>query len=409
MAKVAVVGDDASVGARVSAVLRDQGHEVLPLAGIREALAALLPSPPDLLLLPATLPDGSGIELVARLRSRHSCPYPIVVTSPRVEDRVQTVIVGATQHVLTPVDPERIAALATDLLKRDALDGLQLPRSAEGLAFGRYRVRGALGAGSYGVVLDAWDVARGRPVALKVLSLDATTSDDAARFLREARVLSGVDDEHVVGLLDAGATDGRAFYAMRRVDGPTLDGRVRIGGPLTERETLWLVRGLARALAALEPAEIVHRDIKPRNVILEDGACERPVLIDFGLAKPALERGLTAPDTILGTPGYIAPEVVAGAPADARSDLFSVGVVGAYAMQGGELFPGLRSMALMVRMASDPVPIPDRASPPLRALLSRMTAHDPARRPTAAETLDALDALEVAQDVPTRARLRPAR
>ncbi len=402
MGHVAIVDPDREERACLAAALRAAGHAVVECSRSRAALEAFVARPPDAVVIAADLPDGSGLDLAARLRSTHRVDLPIVLVSadPAVE-RVARVV-GASHTLLRPVDPVDLLTALDEACDAPPL-APDLPRDDEGLVFARYHLRRVLGQGSYGAVYEARDARRGTAVALKVLSPSVDDPDDLQRFVREARVLARVHEPHVVAMLDAGLYGGRAFCVMRLIDGPTLDARLRHAGPLREREAMALLAGLLRALRAVGEQQLVHRDVTPRNVILEGASAARPVLIDFGLAKRVHDQALTAPDVILGTPGFIAPEVVLGAQADARSDLFSLGVLVVQALAGRHPLDGVRGMALLHAMAEAPVPVPLALSPGLRALLARLTALEPAARPaTPAEALADLErvALDALTDAP---------
>lgn len=387
MATIAVVDSDPAERVAVAAGLRRVGHDVLEWSRVTPSRHALFEHAPDLLLIAAELPDGSGLDYAARLRARHPAPFPIVTLSTDPDDRARSAAAGAADLALRPVELEPLMLLVGRLLHASQTHRarLELPRGADGLAFSRYAVRGVLGRGSYGIVYDAWDLRRDEGVALKVLDPMDDDEDVLARFVREARVLGEVDSAHVVPMLEAGVADGRAYCAMRRLHGPTLEAHLLSHGTLPEHRGLTLLWGLLSALDALARRDLVHRDVTPRNVILEDGRAARPVLIDFGLAKRALERGLTSPDVILGTPGFIPPEVICGHEADARSDLFAAGLVVLNALTGQAPFPGLRGMALLRQTVTTPPPVPAWLSASAQRLLSRLTALSPAERPSSAQ------------------------
>lgn len=378
MGRIAIVDSDPQERVSLAAALRGAGHEALEWAGARTALDELVVRAPDLLLI--ALSDASGVDMVARLRSCHARPFPVLLVSADPADARRASVVGASQHLMRPVAVETIAQAAERLLRLEPLEH-DLPCSEDGLVFGRYTLKSILGKGSFGAVYEGFDTRRGGPVALKVLSPSVEDLDDLARFVREARVLSRVEDAHVVPMLDAGVMEGRAFCAMRLVKGPTLDAHLRARGPLGEDETVAMLTGLLRALDALARKQLVHRDVTPRNIILEGGKTARPVLIDFGLAKRAHDQGLTAPDVLLGTAGYIAPEVVCGSEADPRSDMFAAGIVALHALLGRHPVEGLRHLALIQAMADVPVPMPAHLSSGLRQLLEHLTALDPEMRP----------------------------
>lgn len=397
MGRVVLVNPDAEERASLAATLRVAGHEVVEWSRSRSALEALGRRVPDAFVVASQLTDGSGLDLVARLRSTHDAPVPIVLVSDDAFAAETGRLVGATETLLRPVDP--VALLAALDHASDPSPGLDLPRGPEGLVFARYRLRRVLGQGSYGAVYEAWDARRGLPVALKVLSPAVEEPDDLERFVREARVLSRVQNPHVVPMIDAGLYGGRAFCVMRLVDGPSLDARLTHVGWLRERDALTLLRGLLTALDALAREQLVHRDVTPRNVILEGARVSCPVLIDFGLAKRAHDQALTAPGVILGTPGFIAPEVIEGGQADPRSDLFAAGVLTLEALTGRHPFDGVRGMSLLHLMTERSAPLPDHLSPGARALITRLTALDPADRPaTPAAALAELERVVLAAE-----------
>ena len=200
---------------------------------------------------------------------------------------------------------------------RDALD-------TTGLFAGRYRIARELGRGGMGVVYQAEDVRLKRSVALKFLGADLSARPEARRrFLREAQAAAALDDPHVCTVYEAGEDGGRAYIAMAFIDGPTLKDRIA-RGPLSIEETVTIARQLAAGLAAAHDRGVVHRDIKPGNVMI---AGERLAKItDFGLAR--IEgSGDSQSAGVAGTLAYMSPEQVQGLRTDHRTDLWSLGCV----------------------------------------------------------------------------------
>lgn len=240
--------------------------------------------------------------------------------------------------------------------------------SGDTLRGGRYRLDEVIGRGGMALVWRATDTKLERVVAIKIISdVLATDPSFLARFEREARIAAALSHPNLVKVFDFSIEAERPYLVMEYIAGGTLaDAR---GRPL---DCEALARALLDALAHIHAAGIIHRDIKPANVLLApDGT---PLLTDFGVARGEEATGLTQTGQVIGTHGYIAPEVLAGRPATVQSDLFALGAL-------------LREL--------DP-----RAPEPMATLIRRMTAADPADRPrTAGEALAELD--------PTRALVQP--
>lgn len=195
--------------------------------------------------------------------------------------------------------------------------------------FGRYRVLRRLGRGGMGTVYLAHDTQLDRAVALKVPRLGTDDSGLRARFEREARAAAALDHPHLCPVFDVGEIGGVPYLTMPFVEGEALDDRLRRAGPLPLREAAGLAARLARALAAAHRAGVVHRDVKPANVLLRpDGA---PVVVDFGLARrlAAADPRLTVPGAVLCTPAYASPEQLGGRVDEAgpASDIYSLGAL----------------------------------------------------------------------------------
>ena len=284
-----------------------------------------------------------------------------------------------------------------------------------GQMLGRYRVLRQLGAGGMGVVYRAEDSQLGRAVALKVLP--ATWAADAerrARFLREARSAAAVSHPNVAAVFDIGEERGRAYIALELVEGSTLRS-VLSAGRLSLDEALRIGEALAAGLARAHAVGVVHRDLKPENVILT--ADREPKILDFGLAKLLSSGGddvsettktasvqwQTAEGRLLGTPGYLSPEQAAGDPVDARSDVFSFGVM-LHEMLAGELpFRGASLAQLVASLLRDPpAPLPPEVPAEVARLVARCLQKDPASRPpTGQEVLEELRAIrETLRSVP---------
>ncbi len=244
---------------------------------------------------------------------------------------------------------------------------------------GEYSFERELGRGGMGVVYLARDVQLDRPVAIKMLPAALAARDDVkSRFLREARTAANLSHPNIVPIHRVGELAGTPFFVMTFVDGPTLGERLRDRGPVSPSTMSQILRDVAQALGYAHSRGIVHRDIKPDNILL-DTATGRAMVTDFGIAGIAGERG---EGPVSGTIGFISPEQLAGAPADGRSDLYSLGVVAHLALSGTMPDEGTASVAST-----------EGLSQPLAMAIARCVLSDPANRYADAESLvAALDA-----------------
>jgi eukaryotic-like serine/threonine-protein kinase len=200
--------------------------------------------------------------------------------------------------------------------------------------FGGYEIAGIVGSGGMGVVLKGFETALDRYVAIKVLAPHLATSGAArTRFAREARAAAAVIHENVVSIHRVSEANGLPFLVMPYIAGDSLVKRLDERGPLELHEILRIGAQIAAGLAAAHAQGLVHRDIKPGNILLGSGI-ERVTITDFGLARAADDASLTRSGVITGTPQFMSPEQARGEPVDARSDLFSLGSV-LYAMCAG--------------------------------------------------------------------------
>lgn len=258
----------------------------------------------------------------------------------------------------------------------------------------RYALRARLGEGGMGVVYRAQDRMLQRDVAVKVFREGAT---EAARTTSETQLLAGLNHPALVTLYDAhvGAEEPR-YLVMEYVDGPTLQERLE-RGPLTDSTTARIARDLGEALHVVHDAGIVHRDVKPANVLLRTpgvpGEEFHAKLADFGIAYLVNSARLTTPGTIIGSAAYLSPEQVTGADPLPASDIYSLGLVLLEALTGQRAFTqdGVRE-AVLARLAEDPV-VPASVGHGWGTLLTAMTARDPSDRPTAMDVVIGVRAL----------------
>jgi predicted Ser/Thr protein kinase len=244
---------------------------------------------------------------------------------------------------------------------------------------GPYRILQKIGAGGMGVVYLARD-AEGRNVAIKALG-PAVTSDPNARrrLMREVETMRRVRSPYVAEILDADVTADAPYIVTRYVPGRTLEEVVRASGPLAGRELSRFAGELAEALAAIHAAGVVHRDLKPGNVMLMDG---HPVVIDFGIAHVPDATRLTQTGMVMGTPGYLAPEVIEGQPSSGASDVHSWGATVAYAATGRSPYGVGSYQTIFYRVVTGKPDLTGIAQP-LAGMVAAALAVSPGGRPPA--------------------------
>jgi eukaryotic-like serine/threonine-protein kinase len=282
---------------------------------------------------------------------------------------------------------------------------------------GRYRLEERLGAGGMGVVYLAERIGLGRRVAVKFLHADiAAQPQFLLRFEREARAMSRLNHPHCVPVIDFGVVDGAPYLVMEFVAGESLT-MVLARGPMPLRRALTIMRQILAGLAHAHNEGIVHRDIKPDNVLLGEatGTGDHARVFDFGLAKVTKRAGTASGllgATAIGTPSYMSPEQARGEDVDARSDLYSCGVVLFQMLTGHKPFTGIDPLDVMRKHVEDPPPrLVDLAPalsppPPLEAAIARALAKDAEARHASA--IDFSSELQRVLDLPELAEEPPA-
>ena len=275
---------------------------------------------------------------------------------------------------------------------------------------GRYSLERELGRGGMGVVYLAREVRLDRPVAIKLLP-PSKASDPKLRerFLREARTAAKLSHPNVIPIHAVEEIGEFVFFAMAYIDGETLTERVRQRGPLSYSDAARVLRDVAWALAYAHGQGLIHRDVKPDNILLENGG--RVLVVDFGIASAVAGAGSLNTGEVVGTPEFMSPEQALGESVDGRSDLYSLGIVGFFALSGALPFEGEKATEVLAKQITE-------APPPLAVIapgvprriaqtIDRCLAKDPAERPDGPSVLaDQLSrALEQRRELPVALRV----
>ena len=359
--KVLANADDAS------AEFAETARHIESCPHCRERLAEL--SGADDLVKEAceTLRGGGGDE--PTLERKDGPPSVVVSVEPLLGDDV-------------PIDCETVS-----------LDFLEPAGHPEMLGrIGRYDVERLIGAGGMGVVLKAYDTELHRVVAIKVLLPHLASSSAARRrFAREAKAAAAVVHEHVIPIYNVESEVPLPYLVMQFVPGHSLQARVDEQGPLEIKEVLRIARQAAAGLAAAHAQGVVHRDVKPANILLEDSV-DRVLLSDFGLARTVDDATLTRSGVLAGTPHYMSPEQASGQSVDHRSDLFSLGSVIYFMCTGRPPYRSESPMGVLNRICHEPHRPVDDVNPDvpieLAELVDRLLAKDPAERFSTAQEVE---------------------
>ncbi|HEX9903119.1 MAG TPA: protein kinase [Acidobacteriota bacterium] len=273
-----------------------------------------------------------------------------------------------------------------------------------GQTFGHYRILEKIGEGGMGVVYRAHDESLDRDIALKVLPASSFQDPAArARLLREARIASQLNHPHICTIHEVSEAEGQVYIAMEYVEGQPLSARLA-AGPMPQEQVLRFGIQLAEALGQAHGRDVLHRDFKSANVIITKEG--RAKVLDFGLAKRLTEgelgeatrslASLTSPGILTGTLAYMSPEQLGGQQADARSDIWSLGVVLYEMAAGGQPFQGQTGFELSSEILNKkPRPLPAQVPPELRAVIERCLEKEPGRRfQRASEVQSALEAIQ---------------
>ncbi|WP_062464993.1 serine/threonine-protein kinase [Demequina soli] len=253
---------------------------------------------------------------------------------------------------------------------------------------GRYVLRSLLAVGGMGEVWRGTDVDLDREIAIKVLKDGAAENETfLKRFRNEARNAAGLLHSNIAQVFDFGDHDGTPYIVMELVEGEPLSTILERERTLDETRLVTILRHTCRGLAAAHEAGVMHRDIKPGNLLVQEG--DRVKITDFGVSRGTDQTTLTATGMVMGTAQYLAPELALGKPATPASDLYALGIIAFEAVAGKRPFTAASAVDIAIAQVNDPVPpLPAGVSPELAALIFRLLDKNPRRRPLSALELD---------------------
>ncbi len=340
----------------------------------------------DVILLGHPSARGDAVDWVRQFRALPRFPPIVVIGSGDERQIVAALKAGADDYIGKPglTNARLVEAIEGALQSRSGGGGkasqpdLAVTGNIEPIPR-NYEILRKLAHGELATVYLARERSSGRELVLKVLHqlADSSAGKILDRFLREYELIARLNHPNVVRIHDFGVADDHAYIAMEYCGGGSL--KRRIGAGMDGYEAYRLMRDIAGALGVLHAAGILHRDLKPTNVLFRDDGSL--VLIDFGLAKQvALKAEVTGAGAIFGTPYYVSPEQGHGEPVDIRGDIYSLGVIFFEMLTGAKPYDGDTAMAVIVRHRQAPVPELPASLGEFQPLIGRMLAKDPADR-----------------------------
>jgi serine/threonine protein kinase/ActR/RegA family two-component response regulator len=396
MARILIAEDEPLTQDLYKRLLLLNAHTTACVASGEELIEKIDEFNPDLVILDVGLPGASGIDTCRSIRQRtgfENLPIMIISAKDGEADITTGIRAGANDYLLKPVRKDELLAKVELLLEHRG--AFSADPTVGGMFAGRYRLIRALGTGGNSEVHLALDTHFQREVALKIFKTTEKEENFLPRFLREAYGLSRLNHPNIVKLVDFGNQRNVFYLATEFVKGKSL-GEIIKDSVLVEESAVMLALEIGKAFTYMNEYGVVHRDIKPDNILIADTG--EVVLVDFGLAREEHQQTLSLKDEMFGTPQFLSPEYINGSKnIDIRTDIYSLGITLFYSVSGQFPFVGRTAMAILHQQLNEQPPYLKNMIPELSQefadIIYRMMAKDPDARCSLAEMIQSFTAL----------------
>lgn len=390
---ILIIDDDRRSALTLEAALKEGGYATVTTSDPARALDIVRQLRPSLVILDLDLENADGFELLGLLRESGAARIIAVASTDSSEIAVRSLKIGAQDFLTQPIDVAKLLRIVSTAWNSESDLGSR--------RIAHYELRREIGRGGMGIVYEARDRVLDRLAAVKVL-LPALAADPdfELRFLREARAAARLSHPGLVTVFEAGRDRGRLYIAMELIRGNTLAELRDSGTRFSPGEAVDIILHAAEAMDVAHSGGLIHRDIKPANLMLTPRSTVK--VLDFGLVRSvsADRTPLTKLGTVVGTPGYVAPEMIRGEPIDVRCDIYSLGIVFYELLINDDAFDADRWYTLLSKIVQGCIKRPiheiESVPPELRRIVRRMTAVRPDDRPSSLrEIIPALRRLQV--------------
>ena len=399
MAKIFVVDPKTSGNRDVyEKLLKKGGHDILSSFGSGDIVKALFSFKPDFIIIDVPEDDMNFFGKVASLRKlpNFSNTPILMVLNDSTEEIDLAMISGANDYIIKPIRESELASRIGLLLNKTNLFNNEF---TPGTVFAnRYTIKKLLGKGGDSTVYHAIDTANGQnvDVALKIIKVKEDAQALSSQFERETSGLKKLDHPNIVKLLEHGSFEGVFFLTTEFIKGRSL-GNIIKESALIEESAIDLALEVAEALKYINQFGIVHRDIKPDNILISSEGEVK--LVDFGLSREEHQQTVSIKGEMSGTPQYLAPEYIDGKKLNIRTDIYSLGITLFYMVSGVLPFQAGTAMALLSKQLNEAPPIltdvTDHVSPEFATLINRMLIKDPDERITLDEMIEGFQTLQI--------------